>query len=98
METYKERILRYRVVRCAHMTRELVAEYRINDIEVPEDEIRRELVWSFHDLETAKEQCAEENERLKEYFGEKHPEYLAKTWYDVIDGGQETVVERMAWF
>lgn len=90
METYNERILRYRVVRCQHMDRRRVAEYRLHGIEVPEDEISRELVWSFNDKDAAEQTQREENVDAVERGW--------SVWYEVVDAGQETVIERQAWF
>ena len=83
METYRERIGRYRIVYHEELPEAHKAEYRISGID---PDARRVLYWSSNDLAHADEELA---------YCQKHaPSY--KTYY-LIDAGKEEVVERAAW-
>lgn len=84
MTTYKETILRYRIVCHEELPEAHKAEYRAAGID-PDD--RWSLIWSFMDEDRAQEclaQCIAD----------------AKSWqtYKLVDGGETTTVEREAWF
>jgi hypothetical protein len=84
MTTYKETILRYRIVRHEELPPEHKAAYRINGID---PDTLWSLIWSFETLEAAEKQLADCNEH-------------AASWqtYKIVDAGQAEVVERQAWF
>lgn len=81
MQTYKETVLRYRVVRHTEYPDDIKASMRINGID-PDD--CWSLIWSFDNLEDAEQQATEDREIYKE------PTYTIK----VIDNGEATVIER----
>lgn len=83
METYKERIGRYRIVYHDELPEAHKAEMRLCGID---PDTRRCLEWSFNNINDAEEMLAE---------CEKHaPGY--KTYY-LIDAGKEEIIERAAW-
>jgi hypothetical protein len=84
MTTYKETILRYRIVRHDELPESHKAEYRAAGID-PDD--NWSLVWSFADLKSAESCLAREQEE-------------APKWrtYKLVDGGAAETVEREAWF
>lgn len=83
METYKERVMRYRILRHDELPEAHKAEMRINGID-PDDSWN--LIWSFNDKEAAATCLAECIED-------------AASWmtYKMVDAGQETVIERPIW-
>lgn len=81
MQTYKETVLRYRVVRHTEYDAATKASFRLNGID-PDD--NWSLVWSFEDLESAERQA----ERDRKIF--KAPTYTIK----VVDNGEASVIER----
>ena len=83
METYKERIGRYRIVYHDELPEAHKAEMRLCGID---PDTRRCLEWSFDNINDAEEMLA---------YCEKHaPGY--KTYY-LIDAGKEEIIERAAW-
>jgi hypothetical protein len=84
-ETYKEKVLRYRVLRRPVITDPSIrAEYRLNDLD-PDD--CWSLIWSFNNEVDAIAQAEEEREIFKE------ERWIIK----VVDAGSETIIERPIW-
>lgn len=83
METYKERIGRYRIVYHEEHSDARKAEYRISGID---PDTLRVLYWSSNDVYDAECMLAECEKRAPAY----------KTYY-LVDGGAEEVVERHGW-
>jgi len=83
-ETYQERVGRYRIVRHEELPPEHKAAYRINGID-PDN--NWSLIWSFNDLEAASK-CLTDCNATKASF----------QTYRLVDGGEETVITRQAWF
>jgi hypothetical protein len=83
METYKERIGRYRIVYHEEHSDARKAEYRISGID---PDTLRVLYWSSNDLDDAECMLAECEKRAPAY----------KT-YSLVDAGAEEVVERAVW-
>lgn len=84
MNTYQERVGRYRILKHEDMPEAHKAEYRINGID---PDTLWTLVWSFDDLIAA-------NDCLKDEQG------YAASWqtYKLVDGGHPTTIERTTWF
>lgn len=83
METYKERIGRYRIVYHEEHSDVVKAEYRINGID---PDTHRVLYWSSNDVYDAECMLAKCEKRAPGY----------KTYY-MIDAGKEEIIERAAW-
>jgi len=83
METYKERIGRYRIVYHEEHSDARKAEYRISGID---PDTLRVLYWSSNDVYDAECMLAECEKRAPAY----------KTYY-LVDAGAEEVVERHGW-
>lgn len=83
MDTYKERVMRWRILRHEELPEAHKAAYRLNGID-PDD--NWSLIWSFETEEDAKVQLAD------------CIAHAAK-WqtYKLVDGGAETVIERSVW-
>lgn len=81
--TYKERVLRWRILRHDELPEAHKAEYRLNGID-PDN--NWSLIWSFETEEAAKDQLAD---------CIKH----AAKWqtYKLVDGGGEIEIERSIW-
>lgn len=84
METYKERIGRYRIVYHEELPEAHKAEYRLNGID---PDARRVLYWSSNDFNAA-------DEMLTECIVNNASRF--KTYY-LVDAGKEEIVERAAW-
>jgi len=84
MESYRERIARYRIVRHDELPEAHKAEYRLNGID---PDTMYTLVWSFDDE-------AEAEAQLRECT--KHAAHWQTYW--LVDGGDEEITERPAWF
>lgn len=83
METYQERVGRYRILRHEEMSEQRKAEYRLNGID-PDD--LWTLVWSFDDEDKAKEQLARCIETKAEC-----------STYILRDNGEASIIERPYW-
>ena len=83
METYKERIGRYRIVYHEEHPDAVKAEYRLNGID-PDTHLS--LYWSSNDVYDAECMLAECQKRAPAY----------KT-YSLVDAGKEEIIERAAW-
>ena len=82
-DTYKERVLRYRVLRHEELPESHKEIYRERGID-PDN--NWSLIWSFYTLEAA-EKCLSES-----------IEYAASyETYKLVDAGQETLIERVVW-
>jgi len=83
METYKEKVNRWRIVRHDELPEAHKAEYRLAGID-PDD--NWSLIWSFETEEAAREQLAD---CIKS----------AAKWqtYKLVDGGKAEFVERSMW-
>ena len=84
METYQERVGRYRIVRHEELPDAHKAEYRLNGID---PDTLWSLVWSFDDEQSAKEQLA--------ICIQHQPSYAT---HKIVDNGAPTFIERTAWF
>lgn len=84
METYKERIGRYRIVYHEELPEAHKAEMRLCGID---PDARRCLEWSFDNINDADEMLTECILNNKSRF---------KTYY-LIDAGKEEIIERAAW-
>jgi hypothetical protein len=91
MTTYQERILRYRILRHEELPPAHKAEYRLRGMD-PDD--MWSLVWSFNDLASALmtlENCVQDSH-------ESEFSMVTRPVWRIVDAGQETVIEREAWF
>lgn len=84
METYQERVNRYRILRHTDLPEGHKAAYRAEGID---PDTLWSLVWSFETEEAAKRQLAREQAR-------------AAKWdtYKLVDGGEATTITRSALF
>ena len=83
MDTYKERINRFRIVRHDELPAAHKAEYRLNGID---PDTLWTLVWSFNEEADALDQLMECNA-------------TKASWqtFKMVDAGQAVEVERIAW-
>jgi hypothetical protein len=89
METYVERINRFRIVRRVRvLSRAEAAQYRLNGMD-PEDSW--ELVWSFEHVDSAENQMKKYSERGETDEGSY---YI----YKMVDAGKAEEITRQAWF
>lgn len=84
METYQERVGRYRIMRHEELPDRHKAEYRIRGID-PDD--LWSLIWSFDDLKSAEEELERANAHKPDFYT-----------YKLVDGGQTEYIERSTWF
>lgn len=84
METYQERVGRYRILRHEELPPEHKASYRLNGID---PDTLWTLVWSFDDEAAAREQLA--------FCIEHQPSYAT---HILKDNGEPSFIERTAWF
>lgn len=84
METYQERVGRYRIVRHEELPPAHKAEYRLNGID---PDTLWSLIWSFDDEQSANEQLA--------FCIQHQPDYAT---HKIVDAGETTYIERTAWF
>lgn len=83
MNTYMERVMRYRIIRHDELPESHKQAYREAGID-PDD--NWSLVWSFSDLEAAEqalEQCIEDAASFETY--------------KLVDAGEESFIERQIW-
>jgi hypothetical protein len=83
VETYKERINRWRIIRHDELPEAHKAEYRLNGID-PDDNWT--LVWSFNEWQAARDMLVECEENKASW-----------QTFKLVDGGGPTEVERSAW-
>jgi hypothetical protein len=85
MDTYQERIARYRILYHDELPPEHKAQYRLNGID-PDDVWN--LKWSFDNRADA------EGQLNYEATAEHKPHYRT---YKLVDAGAEEIIERSAW-
>jgi len=83
METYKERVNRWRIIRHEELPEEHKAAYRLEGIN-PDD--NWSLIWSFDTEDAAKMQLARCNASKARW-----------QTYKLIDGGKTEYIERSVW-
>lgn len=81
--TYKERVLRYRIMRHDELPEAHKAAYRERGID-PDD--NWSLIWSFGNKADAEARLAHEQADAARW----------ETW-KLVDAGKETVIERVMW-
>jgi hypothetical protein len=84
METYQEKINRWRILRHEELPAEHKAAYRLNGIN-PDD--NWSLIWSFTTEEAAQKMLAQLNVDKPKFYT-----------YRLVDGGKADTVTRQAWF
>jgi len=83
METYKERVNRWRIIRHEELPEEHKAAYRLEGID-PDD--NWSLIWSFETEEAAAKCLADCNETKAKW-----------QTYRMVDGGKTEFIERSMW-
>jgi hypothetical protein len=83
MQTYQERVERFRIIRHEELPEAHKAEYRLRGID-PDD--NWSLIWSFDDSEAAEKCLADCNERKASF-----------QTYKLVDNGEASFITRSVW-